>query len=153
MTKPLAKSLHTITVLVRVARDIKARHPERDIFSAVYAALVSIVYRQGGLECLHIAGNKGLAASRHSLPHSRPMWALATDASIIARLNRMMWRDIRSDNPCLYHVASLGVCAAIRKARGNHHDRLTVNAAGAFVQDVSIGLCHGVYFPVICSIA
>ena len=39
MTKPLAKSLHTITVLVRVARDIKARHPERDTFSAVYAAL------------------------------------------------------------------------------------------------------------------
>lgn len=39
MTKPIAKSLHTITVLVRVARDIKARHPERDTFSAVYAAL------------------------------------------------------------------------------------------------------------------
>ena len=39
MSKPLAKSLHTITVLVRVARDIQKRHPERDAFSAVYAAL------------------------------------------------------------------------------------------------------------------
>lgn len=27
MSKPLAKSLHTVTVLVRVARDIQARQP------------------------------------------------------------------------------------------------------------------------------
>lgn len=39
MSKPLAKSLHTVTVLVRVALDIQKRHPERDSFSAVYAAL------------------------------------------------------------------------------------------------------------------
>ena len=39
MNKPLAKSLHTVTVLVRVAKDIQARHPERDRFSAIDAAL------------------------------------------------------------------------------------------------------------------
>ena len=39
MSKPLAKSLHTVTVLVRVALDIQKRNPDRDSFSAVYAAL------------------------------------------------------------------------------------------------------------------
>lgn len=39
MNKPLAKSLHTVTVLVRVARDIQSRKPELSSFGAVYAAL------------------------------------------------------------------------------------------------------------------
>lgn len=38
MSKPLAKSLHTITVLVRVARDVKSRI-NCDSFYAVNAAL------------------------------------------------------------------------------------------------------------------
>ena len=39
MSKPLAKSLHTVTVLVRVARDIQSRQPELSSFGAVFAAL------------------------------------------------------------------------------------------------------------------
>lgn len=39
MTKPLAKSLHTVTVLVRVALDIQSRQPELSSFGAVHAAL------------------------------------------------------------------------------------------------------------------
>jgi hypothetical protein len=57
----------------------------------------------------------------------------------------MVWRDIRSDNPGLDHVASLGVCAAIRKAGGDDNDRLTINAAGAFVQNITVWLGHGDY--------
>ena len=37
--KPLAKSLHTVTVLVRVARDIQSRNPALSSFGAVHAAL------------------------------------------------------------------------------------------------------------------
>lgn len=39
MAKSLAKSLHTVTVLVRIARDIQARDSNRGSFGAVYAAL------------------------------------------------------------------------------------------------------------------
>jgi hypothetical protein len=39
MNKPLPKSLHTVTVLVRVARDIQTRQPELSSFGAVHAAL------------------------------------------------------------------------------------------------------------------
>jgi hypothetical protein len=73
------------------------------------------------------------------------MGALAADAGIVSRLHGMVWRDIRSDNPCLYHVASLGVCAAIRKACRNDNDRRTVNAAWAFVQNIAVWLGHGDY--------
>jgi len=40
MNKPLAKSLHTVTVLVRVAQDIMARgEPNLPAFVAVHAAV------------------------------------------------------------------------------------------------------------------
>ena len=39
MAKPLAKSLHTVTVLVRVARDIMSRNPTLSAFGAIHAAL------------------------------------------------------------------------------------------------------------------
>lgn len=39
MSKPLAKSLHTVAVLVRVARDIQSRQPNLSSFGAVYAAV------------------------------------------------------------------------------------------------------------------
>jgi hypothetical protein len=37
MSKPLAKSLHTVTVLVRVARDIQARQPMANDDAVTYA--------------------------------------------------------------------------------------------------------------------